>query len=138
MASHTIDKFTYNGNTYNLQDNISGYVTTDEKLKTSSFSSSGNSTYLLGGPASITADTKYYIPGLKFSLGTSLNTLEVGTGNNSEGQIKFGNNGTTGTQTILKTSATAGKTITLPADTGTLALTSDIPTDRTKVQIVRW
>ena len=39
MATYTIDKIEYNGNTYNLQDNVSGYVKTDT---TYTLSISGN------------------------------------------------------------------------------------------------
>ena len=53
MATYTVDKIEYNGNVYNLQDNVSGYVTTDTTYTLSMSGnritltpSSGNSSYI--------------------------------------------------------------------------------------------
>lgn len=102
---------------------------TDEKLKTNNLST-GTTVYLLGGAASITASTKYYLSGLRYNVdsSTQVATLSIGTGNNSPGTIKLGNSGTAGTSTEIVTSATAATTLTLPNASGTIALTSDIPT----------
>lgn len=53
MATYTVDKIEYNGNVYNLQDNVSGYVTTNTTYTLSMSGnritltpSSGNSSYV--------------------------------------------------------------------------------------------
>lgn len=56
MAEYTIDKFEYGSNVYKLQDNVSGYVTTDEKVKNT-----------------LATTTKYYV------TGTSSSSTNTGT-----------------------------------------------------------
>ena len=123
MAEYTIDKIEYDGNVYKLQDNESGYVTTDEKLKTEV--QTANEAYfpVLGGN-STTASTKFYNPYHRFSYDSSWAYLQVGDNNRTGNlQLSRGNY----TNSLFTESLTADRQIKFPNKDGTIALTSDIP-----------
>lgn len=101
-------------------DNDSGFVTTDEKLKTTALSS--GTSYLIMGGTSGTAETKQHSTHLSF---TSTRTFSIGSSGN-KGTLRLYSS-TSSSYTDLSNSATAARTITIPDATGTLALTSDIP-----------
>ena len=66
MAEYTIDKFEYDGNTYKLQDNISGYSTTDTKntvgdRPTSTTGNLGSKLYLVGVTATTGTVAQSYV-----------------------------------------------------------------------------
>lgn len=100
--------------------NDSGFVTTDEKLKTTALSS--GTSYLIMGGTSGTAETKLHSTHLSF---TSTRTFSIGSSGN-KGTLRLYSS-TSSSYTDLSNSATAARTITIPDATGTLALTSDIP-----------
>lgn len=110
--------------------NDSGFITTDsdEKLKTTSLSA-GTTSYLLSGPAETTAANKYYIPDITaYRNGSGPTYLTVGSASGAyAGGLGLANNGTSKGQTIINPSATSNIILTLPDATGTIALTSDIP-----------
>lgn len=106
--------------------NDSGFVTTDEKLKTTALSS--GTSYLIMGSTSGTAETKLHSTHLSF---TSTRTFSIGSSGN-KGTLRLYSS-TSSSYTDLSNSATAARTITIPDATGTLALTSDIPTVPTNV-----
>jgi hypothetical protein len=110
--------------------NDSGFITTDsdEKLKTTSLST-GTTSYLLSGPAETTAANKYYVPDITAYRNSGGPTyLTVGSASGAyAGGLGLANNGTSKGQTIINPSATSNIILTLPDATGTIALTSDIP-----------
>ena len=106
--------------------NDSGFITsyTDEKVKTAQVNSSTNATYYpVLGTNSLLATTKYYDVSFAYHLTDTDIFLTIGS-NNKVGTIKLrtGANATT-----ITTASTGNNTIILPAKTGTVALTSDIP-----------
>lgn len=134
-----------NNTTYNIVDNTSGYIKsyTDEKLKISA-ATSGSSYYLLLGNGT-SAATRQYDTALQFSGTTG---TASGTGGNT--MLTLGNSTTSSTDgwrrgsiqlygygayatTLQSGTPTAHRTITFPDKTGTVALTSDIPTVPTNV-----
>lgn len=166
MAEYTIDKIEYNSNVYNLQDNVSGYITgiSSSDVTTAlgytplSSSSTLDATKLSGTiPAECYTDTdtkmtqtyaaesgySYWRPLIigyssgsaeGFTPSTVTNTayaFKSLTVQPSTGTIRVGNISLyKGSYTVKfsPTTLTANRTITVPNATGTLALTSDIPT----------
>ena len=118
-----------NGDTYNLVDETSGYIKsyTDEKLKTN-IMPANNQKYLIAGSASTTAETKYYNTGLSIQESglTGSVTLIVGA-DEKEGAIKLINTDIHKAVLLSAFSITDDRIITLPDQSGTIALTSDIP-----------
>lgn len=110
--------------------NDSGFVTTDEKLKTTSISS-GTTNYIVMGSTSGTAETKNHSTSLSFTESTSQKLLTVGK-SGTKGALRIYSS-TSSSYTDLSNSATGARTLTLPDATGTLALTTDIPTVPTNV-----
>ena len=123
---------------------------TDEKVKAVSLPTTSSSYYLVMGSNSGNTETKNYSNKLVFDYASTQVTLKVGdTTNNQQGKIYLYGSNTAGV-TYLGTAATVSRAITLPDATGTIALTSDIPTvpttvssftndaHYTAVQIVRW
>ena len=113
--------------------NDSGFVTTDEKLSTTSASNGGY--YPLLGTASSTASTKYYSTGLSCSISSSSAWLVLG--NNSSdglrGDLTLYGSGTKGVDIVVPSGLTQNVEVKLPSAQGTLALTKDIPTVPTNV-----
>lgn len=132
---------------YNGSTNPNGYITsfTDEKLKTTAVTS-GTTYYPIVGSNSTTAANKNYD-----STGFSYaGTNGTANGTNGNALLTLGNNtastsvnwkkgtlrlyGTSSSYTdIVSAVTTTARTITLPNATGTVALTSDIPTVPTNV-----
>lgn len=146
-----------NGDTYNLVDETSGYIknyietdpvfsasaaagitstdisnwngksSTDEKVKAIALPTTSSTYYLVLGSNSGTAETKNYSNKLTFEYSNSQVVLRVGdTTNNQKGRIYL-HGPSVGGVTYLDTAATISRTITFPDNTGTIALTSDIP-----------
>lgn len=110
--------------------NDSGFVTTDEKLKTTV---AFNGTYFpLFGAATSTAETKYYSGNFRYSKTTSIDSLQLGqvsSSSTSKGRLTLCSGPYyTYLDPPLYSTISANQTYTLPASTGTIALTSDIPT----------
>lgn len=109
-----------------------GYITSDsdEKLITNAISSSDYTTYYpILGTDSSTASTKNYNNFLRFKNYSSEAQLTIGDGDSKRGIILLAHGGNKGDYTCLTPSGTfSARTITLPDKTGTVALTSDIPT----------
>lgn len=142
MANHTIDKFTYGGETYILQDNVSGYVDTDEQLKIEEVADSTSTTYtyypILGRSTTTTGIRQIDTDGFQYynRNGTTSaegiaqltlgNSTASGTAGNKPGSLNlYGSGAYAG---LLKAgNLTAARTYTLPNDSGTIALTNDIP-----------
>ena len=111
--------------------NDSGFVTTDEKLAISTYSK--NSTYrypiLSTAASAASASTKNYTNDFRTDYYTDVFRLYLGDGVDYSGELRLGNTGTNATFTTIAASATSSnRTITLPDASGTIALTSDIPT----------
>ncbi len=111
--------------------NDSGFVTTDEKLKTTAVAPSNTAYYPVLSTSTSTAETKSYSTyfSAHFS-GTDYDTFLLNIGNSAggiKGCLQLANAGTNSSYTALMTSSNAVTTLTLPNATGTLALTSDIP-----------
>lgn len=127
---------------FDIKDTTSGYVTTDEKLKIAAVTS-GTPYYPVVAANSTTAATRQYdatglaytgTDGTTSAVGTAKITLgnstALGTANNKKGQVVL--YGSTAYATTIDPGLpTAARTITLPDKTGTIALTSDIPTENT-------
>ena len=111
--------------------NDSGFITsyTDEKVKTESVTNDGNARYLVFGSNTGNAETKYHSNALRYAL-LENNYALFSVGDYSHpGRIHIeSGDRNTGNGVNLVTSATTGRTITLPDATGTVALTSDLPT----------
>lgn len=110
--------------------NDSGFVTTDEKLKTTV---AFNGTYFpLFGAATSTAETKYYSGNFRYSKTTSIDSLQLGqasSSSTSKGRLTLCSGPYyTYLDPPLYSTISANQTYTLPASSGTIALTSDIPT----------
>ena len=115
--------------------NDSGFVTTDEKLKTTTPGNSSKQYYPIFGNATATAETKYYSGDFRIQNYNNTLTLQLGQAKSSpvQGKLSFVSNQPNSGYTYLQSSQTIERTITLPDATGTLALTSDIPTIPTNV-----
>jgi hypothetical protein len=109
-------------------------VITDEKLKTTQVSSDNATYYPIIGTNSSDALTKLYDTNFRYIKSSNNTTLRIGTQSMSSprtGQIELAyNNYTT---TIVPRTNGSFVTLTLPSTTGTLALTSDIPTVPTNI-----
>lgn len=128
------------GVTYNVTDTTSGYITsyTDEKLALSEVSN--NTYYPIISTSSTSAETKNFdTTGFKYSVSNGTtgstgvatiilgnNTAQGATGN-KEGRIKLFGPSSGGAELYASTS-TYMRMIKFPDKTGTIALTSDIPT----------
>ena len=125
--------------------NDAGYVTTDEKVSTTAVTS-GSTYYPTLGTNTTSAETKYYdnkglsyvsTQGSSNTSGSSILTLGraagYGTANGRYGQIDlYSQTGKKGS-IYQAGNYTADRTYTLPNKSGTIALTSDIPTVPTNV-----
>ena len=114
---------------------ISGYgsavTITDEKLKTSALGVSTTTYYPVLTTDASAAETKKYSTLLQARYKDSnydIFNLRVGNGVGVKGRLQLSNSGSSGDFTTLTPNATGDTAITLPATSGTLALTSDIPT----------
>lgn len=120
---------------------ITGFATTDNDTKVSTAAvTSGTTYYPTVGTDTTSAATKYYdktgyaykgTNGSTSAVGTSILTLgnstASGTANNKKGQLAL--YGSTAYLTTIDPGApTAARTLTLPNASGTIALTSNIPT----------
>lgn len=103
--------------------NDSGFITTDEKLKTSVTTTTGTYYYPVLTGTSSSAETKKYAEGLNFVMDNNSNWLTIGTSSKG-GKLSLLK--THEAIIVLNDNMTTNTTITLPALTGTLALTSDI------------
>lgn len=109
--------------------NDSGFVTTDEKLKADAVSNDLTSSFFPVVTAnSSTASTKKYFStwSASYSDNATKLTIKIGNGAGVQGYLGLANS--TSGYTTISSIATTSRTITLPDTTGTLALTSDIPT----------
>lgn len=133
-----------NGNTYDLVDKTSGFVTTDNKLEISSVSN-GSYYPIVASNSTTAAIRQYDNTGFEYlvSKGTTStrgysrlalgNSTSVNNAGNKEGIIRLYGQYTGYADISLYTYSTSGRTITIPDASGTLALTSDIPTVPTNV-----
>ena len=113
----------------NIKDDVSGYVTTDENLKTTALSV-GSSMYLIGGSSSESTGTKLTDGALQYTRYLSGRCwLSIGKAS-TEGILRLYNAKSGAVYTTLRPNAdiTTSNTIYLPGLDGTLALTSNIPT----------
>jgi len=118
-----------------IPDLSSMYSTTDEKLKTNEISI-GDSMVLIGGTMTSTASTKSYANALQYTrFANNRVFLSLGTtsDNGIEGILRLFNNN--GGYNGLRPNAniTSEISVYLPSSSGTLALTSDIPTIPTNI-----
>ena len=109
--------------------NDSGFITsyTDEKVKTVNISGTTKQ-YLVFGTRTGT-ETKMTSVGLGYTESSGIGTLAIGyptTSGRVRGQITLNGN-SSNIVTITSSNNTANRTITLPDASGTVALTSDIP-----------
>lgn len=106
-------------------------VISDEKLKTEQISNDGTYYLIFGENNTTTSSIKNIDTNLKYIRSSSSgDKLEIGSRSITtpkKGSITLSNGTTTGT-TITPGASSQFATITLPSSTGTLALTSDIPT----------
>ena len=108
--------------------NDSGFVTTDENLKTTALSV-GNSMYLIGGSSSESTGTKLTDGALQYTRYLNGRCwLSIGK-TSTEGILRLFNAKSNSVYTTLRPNAdiTTSNTIYLPGSDGTLALISDIP-----------
>ena len=99
---------------------------TDEKVKATAATAS-TTYYLVMGSNSGTAETKQYDSRLNFQCTSSIATLSIGSSDRN-GKIKLYDSTGGYAATIDVNQLSAARTISLPDKTGTVALTSDIPT----------
>lgn len=104
--------------------NDSGFVTTDEKLKTEA-QTAYEAYYPILGDSSTTASTKFYSPYHRFHYDSSWAYLQVGD-NNRTGNLRLARGNYS--NSLFTESLTANRQIKFPNKDGTVALTSDIPT----------
>jgi hypothetical protein len=101
---------------------------TDEKLAVNDLPN--DSSYyqvVLGTQNTLSAETKYQSNNLKFAGGNSKSILEIGR-NTSKGElVLYGGNTNTYSVHFSPASLTTSQWISLPNQSGTIALTSDIP-----------
>lgn len=109
----------------------------DEKLKISSIGSSNSLYYPIISTTSTTAETKYYCGDFRFRYTTNETELQLGqvsNGSTKNGKLTLCSGPY---YTYLKppvySDISGNKTYTLPTSSGTLALTSDIPTTASDV-----
>lgn len=127
-----------NGNTYDLVDKTSGYVTTDEKLVINQ-ENSNNTYYPIISTSSTAASTKYIdTRGIRLDItnGTERsqgditlvlgNPTAVNYDGNKAGFLQLYSLYSGYAQIQTPSSLTSDVYLTLPSSTGTLALTSDI------------
>lgn len=129
---------TYTAPVTSVNGQTGAVTTTDEKLSTTAQNSTGNAMYILTGPNNTTASTKYYSPDFWFGQNTSVTngaaTLHIGGASSGKGKIQFTKSKTDSLQTTLICGdPSSNNTVTLPTSSGTLALTSDIPTTASDV-----
>lgn len=132
------------GITYNLVDKTSGYVTTDNKLEINSVSN-GSYYPIVASNSTTAAIRQYDNTGFEYlvSNGTTStrgysklilgNSTSVNNAGNKEGIIRLYGQYTGYADISLYTYTTTGRTIIIPDASGTIALTSDIPTVPTNV-----
>ena len=105
-------------------------VNTDEKLKTTQ-ANAGSVYYSIVGGSSTSAETKYYNPYITSSYTSGNANLYIGEGSHwGNLYIEKGNYN----NCLYTMALTASRMIGLPDKSGTVALTSDVPS----IQIVRW
>ena len=113
-----------------------GYITSDsdQKLVTNQSQNTTTQYYPIFGENSTTASTKLYNSNFRVQYYNSVLTLQVGQKSSSptQGKLVLVSNQANVSTTLL-TNATSDRTYTLPDKTGTVALTSDIPTVPTNI-----
>lgn len=124
MPNNYIQTLTVDGTTYDLKDNISGYVTTDEKLKVDG-AADDTMYYPVLSTYDTTASTKHVSPGLSYSS-SSQGEAYLTIGNNDlVGKLLIGAASGSPYRTVIQPSTlTANQYITLPDASGTVALTN--------------
>lgn len=137
-----------NGDTYNLVDETSGYIKsyTDEKVKNTVITE-GGTFYLIGSSGASTATeslNKHNAVSVFLTADTSVGDARLILGNS----ITSGNNQKKGLlrlygpasyyTDLISGTPSANRTITLPNATGTVALTSDLPTRYTSSNITGY
>ena len=117
--------------------NDSGFVTTDEKLQVSGISNNTSYNFVCMTTVGATprTSTALLTDELQIKKDTTNSVTNLSVGYDQRGQIKLnckidGNHYTT---TLTTSHTNANRTLTLPDATGTVALTSDIPTVPTNV-----
>ena len=107
---------------------------TDEKLKTNALVNSSSEYYPIFGLGNNSASTKYYSSDFRVQNYNSQLTLQLGQASNSptRGKLALVSN-QPNAYGYLVTVSTGMRTYTLPDATGTIALTSDIPTVPTNI-----
>ena len=117
-----------NGDTFDLVDEKSGYIKsyTDEKLKTTLVTQEGQAMYPIFGNSSTTAANKLIDTNFKYIPQSSSVELTLGSSEGKVGLLGLYNGA--GYIILRSSQVTSGvKNIYLPAQSGTVALTSDIP-----------
>ena len=116
------------GVTYNLKDTVSGYSTTDEKVKVNEVTT-GSQYYIMltASNDGTNASTKNYdTAALKYNpFSSSYCWISIGDTSNKTGALRLYKKG--GSYSEIQTNATSSRQIKLPDAAGTLALTSDVP-----------
>ena len=108
--------------------NDSGFVTTDEKLKTPVIGEDVGFRYFVLTTTNDSAETKIRSTGdLRYSLDED-STLEIGSAYVPSKLVLHSGKGYSANTTIVSNEVISSATITLPIVSGTVALTSDIPT----------
>lgn len=132
MAEYTIDKIEYGGNVYKLQDNVSGYITVDTDAKVIQAYSTANAQYplLMSATAGVTSTDSR---GATTAILNNKIYAQPGTGELTVSMLNV-----TGDQIVITDSSgynvgltcallSTNRAIAFPDKTGTIALTSDIP-----------
>ena len=113
-----------------------GYITSDsdQKLVTNQSQNTNTQYYPIFGENSTIASTKLYNSNFRVQYYNSVLTLQLGQKSSSptQGKLVLVSNQANVSTTLL-TNATSDRTYTLPDKTGTVALTSDIPTVPTNI-----
>ena len=109
--------------------NDSSFVTTDEKVKATALTFDDNEYYPIFGDSSGIAKTKNYTTAFGIGCSSTYNRIDLKLGTASiAGQITlYRGQDSNRYATIKINTITGGRIITIPDKTGTIALTSDIP-----------
>lgn len=118
---------TIDGVTYDLQDNVSGYVTTDESVKQLSANAPSYSYWRPLPVGDSSSSTEGFIPTTKTGSTYTFPTLQAqpSTGTIRMGRASFYSGSYT--HKLSPTTLTENRTATLPNKSGTIAFTDDIP-----------
>lgn len=118
--------------------NDSGFVTTDEKVATAATTNS-TTYYPTLGTDTTSAETKYYDKkGIQYTVSSSEGWLQLGnttatSDGGKKGCLTIYSSSTKGVDIYANSSLSSNIEVKFPASSGTLALTSDIPTVPTNV-----